>query len=95
MSTRSQQFRVAVTISFTACFFRHVGCKRHGAAVRPNLMRTMGSRCAIDVDDRNLGACAGKSLRNRSADPTAAAGHDRNFIVECSHLALLVCQIFE
>jgi hypothetical protein len=55
----------------------------------------MGSRCAIDVDDRNLGACAGKSLRNRSADPTAAAGHDRNFIVECSHLVLLVCQILE
>src|SRR5690349_12065386 len=58
-------------------------------------MRAVLGRRAIDVDDCDSGAFAGKSLRNGCADATATAGHDRYFIVECSHVVLFVCQVVE
>ena len=74
---------------------RHVSRMREDVPARRNLLRAESGRCAVDVDDCDLGAFARKPLRNRSADPTAAAGHDRNSIVECFHIVLFVCKIFE
>ena len=68
---------------------------REDIAAGRNLLRAASGRCAIDVDECDLGAFAGKPLRNGSADPTAAAGYDRSFILQCSHVVLFVCHVLK